>query len=276
MDKQKEIKKILGTSSNLCKVTITPDMARELLKYNTENRTRNKAREKEYIQDMKEGKFCLSESMIGFNKHGVLTNGQSRLYACVESGFSFQSVVSLELEQNIHMDTGRGRTTVDNIKLSKALKDICNDHPSTIKTVKTMLRTANNAARVRDEAVIDFCKEHAEILDKSLELGLLNLNGGKRAVFRSEIAAGFLAAAINNVDLDDLVYIRGVLTEGCSIKDKDKIILSFRDKALELSSYHSGSARKQLYNGVQHTIYVYTNNKKNKVVKTDSEYYPVI
>lgn len=272
-----KIREILGLDDEcyLAEVVITPKMARELLKFNTKNRARHKGRENEYIADMKEGKFTVQESMVGFDSEGVLTNGQGRLHSCVESSIEFLTVVYLRLEQNIHMDTGRTRKTVDNIQLAGALRGICNDNANTIKTVKGLLRVSQCAARVRDEEVINFCKAHAKIIDKAYEMGLLNLSGGKKAVFKLEIAAALLAAAINNVDMNDLVYIRNMLTEGMSVDARDKIILNYREKAFELYGNNSGSARKQIYFGAQHMIYVYTNNLKTKSVKIDSEYYPI-
>lgn len=275
--KVQDIRKILGidTECNLAEVVITPKMARELIKYNTNNRIRQKQREKEYIADMKENKFVVAESMIGFNAAGELTNGQSRLYACIESNKEFTAVVYMKLEQNIHMDTGRTRKTVDNIKLSGALKNICNDNSNSIMTVKALLRVSKSSSRVRDEEVVDFCKKHAKIIDKTYELGLLSLNGGKKAVFKVEIAAALLSAAINGVDMDTLVHIRNMLTEGMSVDNRDKIILNYREKAFELYGSNSGSVRKQLYFGAQHMIYVYTNKMKTTSIKMDSEYYPI-
>lgn len=268
--KTQDIRKILGATMdcNLAELVITPEMARELLKYNTNNRARNKQREKEYIEDMKEDKFIAAESMIYFNKAGELTNGQCRLYACVESKKAFTAVV--------YMNTGRTRKTVDNIKLSGALKDTCNDNSNSIMTVKALLRVSRSTPRVRDEEVINFCKKHAKIIDKAYELGLLNINGGKKAVFKVEIAAALLAAAINGVDMNTLVHVRNILTDGMSIDNKDKIILNYREKAFELYGSNSGSVRKQLYFGAQHMIYVYENKMRTTSIKMDSEYYTIL
>lgn len=276
-NKPQEIRKILGIAPDcdLAEVVITPAMARELIKYNTNNRTRSKEYEKEYAADMREGKFVMAETMVGFNRKGEMTNGQGRLYACIDANKKFTTVVCMKLEQNIHMDKGRSRKTADNIKLAGALKGICNDSSSSVMTVKALLRTSRSSARVRDEEVVDFCKKHAKIIDKTYELGLLNIKGGKRAVFKVEIAAALLAAAINNVDLNKLVHIRNILTEGMSVDSSDKIILNYRDKAFELYGNNSGSVRKQLYFGAQHVIYVYDNKMRTTSVKMDSEYYHV-
>ena len=277
MSKLNEIREILGMQSEDLKiVTITPEMARELVKFNTKNRARQKQREKEYASDMKEGKFQLSESMIGFGSNGELTNGQGRLYSCIEANVPFQSVVCLSLEQNIHMDTGRVRKTVDNIKLSEVLNGVCNDHADTITTIKELLRLASNKGRVRDEEVVDFCKKYADTIDRTFELGLLNLHGGKKAVFKSDMAAAFLVAAINGVDLNKLVHIRNMLTDGMSVDKKDKVILNYREKAFELSQHTSGTTRKQRYFGLQNVIYCYVNGKKSSQVIVDREYYPLI
>lgn len=280
MDKNTvKIRKILGMGNkDLAVVIITPDMAQELLAFNTNNRPRQKNYEKEYAEDMIEDKFGISESVIGFND-GVLTNGQTRLQACVASGKPFETIVYLKLAQNIHMDTGKGRSDVDNIRLNKAVSDYIDDNANSIKTVKALIRTSQSKPRVRVEEVVEFCKDHAEAINKSSEFGLLNLTGGRKYVFKVEIAAGFLAAAINGVSMEDLAHVREIITYGRSEDDRDIVILNFRDQILILcgnGGAASGSVRKQLYYGTQHAIYSYVNNTKAKVSKLDSEYYPVL
>ena len=274
----REIRDILGMEEdiNLKQVRITPDMASELLKFNTHNRTRQKAREKEYAKDMEEGKFGLQESMITFDENGILTNGQTRLHACVLAKKEFSTTVFIGLEQNLHMDTGKSRNSVDNIQLSGVLHGVIEDNANSIKTVKALLRLSQHQSRVRDEEVIDFCKKYSKYITDADNLGLLNLTGGKKFLFKAEIAASFLAATINGVSLTDLAHIRTILTDGRSVDDRDRVIQNFRDKVLEIGMSSSGTVKKQIYYGTQHVIYCYTNRKKTTTVRTESEYYPII
>ena len=280
MDKNTtKIRKILGLGNkDLGIVTITPDMAQELLAFNTNNRPRQMNYEREYAEDMLENKFHISESVIGFND-GVLTNGQTRLQACIASGREFETIVYLKLVQNIHMDTGKGRSDVDNIRLNKAVSEYIDDNASSIKTVKALIRTCKSKPRVRVEEIVQFCKDNSEAINKASEFGLLNLTGGKKYVFKVEIAAGFLAAAINGVAMEDLAHVREIITYGRSTDERDIVVLSFRDNIHTLcgnGGAASGSVRKQLYYGTQHAIYSYVNNTKAKVSKLDSEYYPIV
>lgn len=273
-----QIRSLLGmsTNCNLKQVTITPDIATELLKFNTHNRPRQKKREKEYAADMKEGKFGLQESMISFDSSGVLTNGQTRLYACIMASTNFNTTVYIGLEQNLHMDTGKARNTVDNIQLSGVLDGVIDTNSNSILTVKQLLRLSQGVSRVRDEEVVKFCNKYKKEINSCDSLGLITLHGGKKYLFRSDIAAAFLAAHINGVDLTDLAHIRNVLTDGRSIDSSDIIIQNYRDKVLELGSSKSGTIKKQLYYGAQHTIYCYVNHKKVKLIKLDCEYYPIL
>jgi len=273
----KEIRTLLNMKDiNLKQVTITPKTAQQLLQYNTNNRARQKVREKEYAQDMREGKFGLQESMISFDENGVLTNGQTRLYACIDAQCNFDATIFIGLNQNLHMDTGKSRTTVDNIRLSKALDGIINDNPFSIQSVKTLLRVSQHINRVRDEEVVKFCKEHADKIDEAYEYGLLNLSGKRKYVFRSEIAAAFLAACINDVDINDLIHIRAILTDGRSVDEKDIIIQNYRDKIINFSGNSTYLVKKQAYLGAQHVIYCYTNRKRNRAILVDREYYPIL
>ena len=275
--KLNEVRKILGLrpSQDLAKVIITPDMARQLVAYNTKNRTRSKQREREYTADMREGKFGMSADMITFNQVGELTNGQGRLYSCIEADTPFETVVYLDLDQNIHMDTGRTRTTVDNIQLSNALDGICNDKSDTIRTVKALLRVGRGVGRVRDEEVLDFCKKHGTIIDQATDLGLLNLHGNKVDLFKVEIAAAFLVAAINGANMSDLAHVRKILTYADSLDPRDTTIRTMREKLFTFHGNQSGSVRKQVYYGMQYTINCYVNKKQNVTLQLSNEYYPL-
>lgn len=266
----------MNSDCNLKQVEITPEIATELLKYNTHNRPRQKKREKDYAKDMEEGKFKLQESMISFDNDGVLTNGQTRLHACISANKSFPATVCIGLNQSIHMDTGKTRNMVDNIQLNGAVDEYINANNHSIKTVTALLRFKNYRQRIRGEEVITFCKQYGNIIDSAYDAGLLNLKGSQQYLFKSEIAAAFLVAMMNGADRTELMHIRSVLTSGQSLSKQDEIITHLRDKLLIWgASGHASTniTRKQIYYGTQHVIYTYINKNKTKAIRTDIEYY---
>ena len=73
--------------------TITPDVAREYLKFNINNRPVRQSAVNRYAEEMKRGTFQLNGETIIFSDGGVLMQGQHRLMACVKANVSFQSIV---------------------------------------------------------------------------------------------------------------------------------------------------------------------------------------
>lgn len=275
-----EIKKILGMKENedLAIVTITPDMANRLLKFNTHNRPKQINRVREYTDDMKAGKFCLSESAIGFDSDGVLTNGQTRLQACVEANVPFKSIVCTVLEQNIHMDTGNVRKIIDNIILNGAAEGYIRVNENSLKTVCELLRQ-NNSKRVRitSEPVVAFCKKYGKYIDEAYDAGLLRLTGTTNGLNRVQIAAAFLSAYINGVDLDVLKSIRDKITTGIITSD-EQIIRTWSLKLIKMAS-RSGvgtlDVRNQIYCGTTFVIYAIANNTGSKAIRTDINKYKI-
>ena len=66
------------------KMTITPEIAREMLKKNTNNRPLSKRTLSRYVQLMKNGEWGITTDAIGFDVNGRLINGQHRLNEVVE------------------------------------------------------------------------------------------------------------------------------------------------------------------------------------------------
>lgn len=99
-------------------VTITPDMAREFLSHNTDNRHIRKAAIRTYAEDMENGRWFLTTDAIGFDKNGVLLNGQHRLLACIEAGVSFRSFVDYGLDASAFsaIDNGVSRSASDGMR----------------------------------------------------------------------------------------------------------------------------------------------------------------
>ena len=92
------------------RVPITPDWSRLLLKLNRlipegtpgafrRNRRIPKAKLVKYSQDFRAGAFFYTNVGIGFDVHGMLTDGQSRLTACRDTGITFEADVCFDLPE---------------------------------------------------------------------------------------------------------------------------------------------------------------------------------
>lgn len=95
--------------------TITPELAAEYLKANTNNRPCAPARVAFLAGAMRRGEWMDNGDAIRFGADGVLLDGQGRLKACVASGMSFTSLVVRDLPRESFktMDIGKKRNVAD-------------------------------------------------------------------------------------------------------------------------------------------------------------------
>lgn len=95
---------------------ITPEFAETLLNgSNVDNRKLRPAIVNRYARDMELGNWKVTGEAIKITADGLVTDGQHRLTACVQSGKSFITLVvrGVEFEARDVMDTGARRTFAD-------------------------------------------------------------------------------------------------------------------------------------------------------------------
>ncbi len=65
---------------------LTPELAAEFLKYNTQNRALSRSKVKEYADAIKRNEWLLNGETIIFKKDGTMANGQHRCHAVILAG----------------------------------------------------------------------------------------------------------------------------------------------------------------------------------------------
>lgn len=105
---------ILTNTPTVSIVTVTPDMAREWLELNEDNRALRKQRVASYAADMKANRWTFTGEAIKFNG-STLEDGQHRLTACVLADTPFETLVIRGLPEGAKdvMDQGLPRTVSD-------------------------------------------------------------------------------------------------------------------------------------------------------------------
>ena len=100
--------------------TITPALAAEYLKANTNNRPCSARRIAEYADAMKRGEWMENGDAIRFSGDGVLLDGQGRLKACIAAGVSFTALVVRDLPREAFktMDIGKKRNPADMLAIA--------------------------------------------------------------------------------------------------------------------------------------------------------------
>lgn len=103
---------------------IGPDLARQFLEKNLNNRDVKPTRVAKYVKDMKDGQFIATGAAISFFEDGSLADGQHRLLAIVESGVTIDYPVAFGVPKSAapNIDTGATRTAGDVLSMFEGLK----------------------------------------------------------------------------------------------------------------------------------------------------------
>lgn len=93
----------------LTKVTVTPEMAINLLENNRNNRPLSHRKVEMMVNDIKSGKFELTHQPIAISEDGKLIDGQHRLTAVCESGIPVDMFVAYNAPRSTKIDIGKPR-----------------------------------------------------------------------------------------------------------------------------------------------------------------------
>lgn len=174
--------------------TITPEIAREWMKFNINNRPLSRARVKKYENALTKGEFVLNGESIIFSDGGILMQGQHRLKACINTGISFDSVVVRGVEYSTFstLDSGGTRTMADVF----AIHGTRNSHKmSTLVSfyaklnIGGTLRASQPAGINRllsKKEVLEVYERHGDVFESSLKIAA-RMNGRKRLLSESFI-----------------------------------------------------------------------------------------
>lgn len=96
-------------------VTVTPELAADMLKRNTLNRPKKLQKIKLYAQSMREGRWPVTGSPLQFGKTGRLVDGQNRLQAIIDSGITLRMLVVEGIDESTFdvIDSGAKRSSSD-------------------------------------------------------------------------------------------------------------------------------------------------------------------
>lgn len=102
-------------------VTITPEVAAQLLELNTANRRPKERAIAHYAREMAEGRWRLTNQGLGFGRDLTCQDGQNRLIACTRAGVPFQTIMATGLDPASRdvVDTGIKRSLSDVLTMHK-------------------------------------------------------------------------------------------------------------------------------------------------------------
>lgn len=156
---------------------ITPQMAAEWLKSNTDNfRRLNPARIERYSSDMGRGRWDVNGDTIVFNCNGTLKDGQNRLTGCVKSGKSFRSIVVWGVKEDACSNIDRGQPR----RVGQTLRRMGVANYNGVAALATNVvchdrglwgRSGWGAGEYTDSDLIEYVRQHEKSLVGSVRIG---------------------------------------------------------------------------------------------------------
>ncbi|WP_305846021.1 ParB N-terminal domain-containing protein [Photobacterium kishitanii] len=121
--------KIVNTSLKHVEIYISPQLARDMLKFsqrgaiNKKNKNRRLSRTKvnKYIEAIKKEKWCLTGEPIIISSDGEILNGHHRLQAAIEAGTGFIATITYGVTDDLsfaHIDVGNIRSRAQVLEMS--------------------------------------------------------------------------------------------------------------------------------------------------------------
>lgn len=217
---------------------ITPEKAREYLRYNnkgTRNRKLDSHKVISYCSDMKVGNWRYTPDPIAFStKDGHLMNGQHRLHAIANQNRAILCRVEYCPNDTV-FDRGKARSTTDALFMNEKLdKELVNQY--FVAAAKCYIKSAecmSNSYNPTDTEVENFiiCNSQALLDMKSI----IYKKGGKTAECRrSPIATGILAAIMNGESIFRIREFAETVNSGFSNGENDFAAITFRNQILNM------------------------------------------
>lgn len=156
---------------------ITPEMAQEYLKFNTENyRSLNKLRVISYSNDMKAGKWQLNGEAIKFDTEGKLIDGQHRLQAIVRANVPVEMLVIRGIQEGVNLyDIGSTRSMG---QIAKARGIVEGWYSQVIACASWIVNNGESHGLAGKAATMDYAEKNVELITKAVRFSTLGASGG--------------------------------------------------------------------------------------------------
>lgn len=237
--------------------TITPSEAKAILEHhNSHNRKLCLSTVSNYVDEMKKSRWKLTNQAIGFDKNGVLIDGQHRLQACVESGIAITIFVIYGLEP-------KAQAVIDCNKIrSHYAQMVLNGYPD---LTRTQYQVAYNLARYETEqayGTVPKSEVEAAIDNKAPLLLYVSSKVAGKNLPKQLKRINFLAAMAKYIEKDEVrgktLFAQVVHPTGAGICEHAAVLRTY------LTNYigkHSGQQGVEDYWKTVSVINKYHNNE---------------
>ena len=242
-------------------ITITPEMAKDMLERNMKNNRRvSKETVMRYARIMKAGGWNLTHQGIAFDTNGKLIDGQHRLHAIVQANVPVELLVTNGVEhiagEAFTIDAGLRRTTLNIMQIS-GIEDVV--YKNTSNYISSYIRWKIPGKRTASAAeIISYIDRHYTDIAELYSMTRTDLGNSKTRRIPSLIGAALLGAIYRGENQD-------ALEKFCQVYRKNDVVgcenycakhaLNIRDYVRD----HRDSV--DVLNRVESAIYAFANNR---------------
>ena len=170
--------------------TITPDIAKQWLTKNVNNRKLRSATCAKYARDIKQGNWRLTHQGIAFDKSGNLVDGQHRLQAIIQAGMPVPMVVAYGSDR-AGIDQLAPRSQFDAITIGGLCDWVSDKHVQTARQMMQYLCDRPTSTPASAHEVVRFCELNKDALLFCDSFFTSSKKGVSSALVRSVITTGF-------------------------------------------------------------------------------------
>lgn len=203
---------------------VTPQLAKEMLKRNGNNRKISHAHVKFLSNEMLTGNWQFDGQPIRFSEGGVLLDGQHRLNAVINSDCAQQFLVVTGIEKGAFkvMDTGKNRSaadifSVEGVNYSAATAAACR----MVVNFKNGLNTTNTANKPSNTDILNFYDINKSRINDCIKLAKTYYEDFNKVLPLSQIAGFMFLFGEKHVTKSEDFFNK--LCNGLSLSNEDPI-----------------------------------------------------
>jgi hypothetical protein len=247
---------------------VTPAKAEKWLNSNKANRKLREGVAEKYAEDMANGKWTQCPVPISFYEDGDIADGQHRLFAIIESNTSQRFLIyhGLSRAAGLNLDTGLGRTLVDNARISGDNSDLSNELISLARAIEEGTRQIGGRSNAKR---LELVNKHDEAARWAVA------NGPRSRGLRSAITLGAVARAYyHEKDKDKLKRFCEVVNTGFSDGRHESAAVAIRNYIMASKAGRASNSPalwRETFLKVQNAINYFMKGKALTVIKVVSE-----
>jgi hypothetical protein len=255
-------------------ITITPEMAKEMLSKNTRNRNLNQNSVADLAEQIKKGYWDDSNGeTIKIYQDGNIADGQTRLNAVIAAKTPITTWIITELENNKGhgIDVGRRRNVSDVARIESGDNWYNNSKVALIR----FLFLFNNPGYKFNSSIMQEIVNHTPEVKERINYAYTNVTTEKNFCSAPFVAA--VASAYGYVDDQRLNKFCSIINTGTNADiDTDTAAVVIRDWALKNILHRSFKSRKDFFLRSQRAIKLFSKYKKcTRILEQSKVSYPI-